>query len=115
MNSALDLTLTGLDLRPFSLCGAVDRSDDLSRQARHEGSHCLRGRTGTRSAQAAADAGISVADLATRDNFLNEDLVSWRSLQIDGMRYQMAPDGLRIERITVGAPYGRVVIGPRAG
>ena len=116
MNSALDLTLTGLDLP--ALQPYVAQSTDLT---------IYRGKLGMKGHIAYAGVpargqprlqltlGISVADLATRDNFLNEDLVSWRSLQIDGMRYQMAPDGLRIERITVGAPYGRVVIGPKGG
>ena len=116
MNSALDLTLTGLDLP--ALQPYVAQSTDLT---------IYRGKLGVKGHIAYAGApargqpklqltlAIGVADLATRDNILNEDLVSWRSLQIDGMRYQMAPDALRIDRIAVGAPYGRVVIGPKGG
>ncbi len=116
MNSALDLALTGLDLP--ALQPYLAKSTDLT---------IYRGKLGVKGHITYAGApakgqprlqlalGISVADLATRDNFLNEDLISWRSLQIDGMRYQMTPDALRIERITVGAPYGRVVIGPKGG
>jgi hypothetical protein len=116
MNSALDLTLSGLDLP--ALQPYVAQSTDL---AIYRGKLGVKGHVvytgvparGQPKLQLAL--GINVADLATRDNFLNEDLVSWRSLQIDGMRYQMAPDALHIERIAVGAPYGRVVIGPKGG
>ena len=116
MNSALELTLTGLDLP--ALQPYVAQSTDLT---------IYRGKLGVKGHITYAGApargqpklqlalGINVADLATRDNFLNEDLISWRSLQIDGMRYQMAPDALRIEHIAVGAPYGRVVIGAKGG
>ena len=116
MNSALDLTLTSLDLP--ALQPYVAQATDLT---------IYRGKLGVKGHIVYAGApahgqpklqlalGINVADLATRDNVLNEDLVSWHSLQIDGMRYQLAPDALRIERITIGAPYGRVVIGPKGG
>ena len=116
MNSALDLTLTSLDLP--ALQPYVAQATDLT---------IYRGKLGVKGHIVYAGApapgqprlqlalGINAADLATRDNFLNEELVSWHSLQIDGMRYQMAPDALRIEHITIGAPYGRVVIGPKGG
>jgi uncharacterized protein involved in outer membrane biogenesis len=58
---------------------------------------------------------IDVANLATRDNVTNDDFVSWRSLHIDDLRYQLAPDALSIARIVVRAPYGRVIIGAKGG
>ena len=114
MNSALDLTLTGLDLAPLQ--PYIAQSTDLTI---YRGKLGVKGRVAYAPAPARGEPrlqlalAINVADLATRDNFLNEDLVSWRSLQIDGMRYQMAPDALRIGHITVRAPYGRVVISPK--
>ncbi len=116
MDSALDLTLTGLDLP--ALQPYVAQSTDMT---------IYRGKLGVKGHIIYVGApirgqprlqlalGLSVADLATRDNLLNEDLVSWRSLQIDGIRYQMAPDALHIEHIAVGAPHARVVIGPKGG
>lgn len=113
LNSALDLTLTGLELAPLQ--PYIAQSTDLTI---YRGKLGVKGRIAYAAEPARGEPrlqlalAINVADLATRENFLNEDLVSWRSLQIDGMRYQMAPDALRIGHITVGAPYGRVVIGP---
>ena len=42
---------------------------------------------------------IDVSDVATRDDRMNEEFVSWHSLQLDAVRYQMAPDALSIGRI----------------
>lgn len=56
---------------------------------------------------------LDVEDLATRDNYLHEELASWRELRIDGLRYQMAPDALSIDRILARGAYGRVVVGPQ--
>jgi hypothetical protein len=58
---------------------------------------------------------VDVANLATRHNVTNDDFVSWRSLHIDDMRYQQAPDSLSIARIAVREPYGRVIIGAKGG
>ncbi len=58
---------------------------------------------------------VDVTDLATRDNVTNDDFVSWRSLHIDDLHYQLAPDALSIARIVVRAPYGRVIIGAKGG
>ena len=38
---------------------------------------------------------LDVTDLATRDNVTNDDFVSWHSLQIDDLHYQLAPDALQ--------------------
>jgi hypothetical protein len=58
---------------------------------------------------------VDVANLATRDDVTNDDFVSWRSLHIDNLRYQQAPDALSIARIAVRDPYGRVIIGAKGG
>jgi hypothetical protein len=116
MNAALDLTLTDLDLP--ALQPYVAQSTDLT---------IYRGKLGVKGHVAYASApargqpklqlalDINVGDLATRDNVLNEDLVSWRSLRIDGLSYQMTPDALRVGHVVVSAPYARVVISAQGG
>jgi uncharacterized protein involved in outer membrane biogenesis len=116
LDSALDLDLSGLDLPAFQ--PYVAQSTNLT---------LYRGRLGVKGHVAYAPASapgqpqlqaalaVELADLATRDNVMNEDLVSARALRIEGLHYQMAPDALRIERIVALAPYGRVVIGAQGG
>ncbi|HEV7986644.1 MAG TPA: DUF748 domain-containing protein, partial [Steroidobacteraceae bacterium] len=114
LDSALDLALSDLDLP--SLQPYVSQSTGLT---------IYRGRLGVKGHVAYAGApahgqpklqlalAIEVSDLATRDNLMNEDLVSWRSLRIDGLNYQMAPDALRIAHIAATGAYARVVVGPK--
>lgn len=116
LDSALDLTLSELDLP--SLQPYVSQSTQLT---------IYRGRLGAKGHVAYAGApargkpklqlalAIVVSDLATRDDLMNEDLVSWRSLRIDGLRYQMAPDALNIQHILAAGAFGRVVVGPKGG
>jgi hypothetical protein len=116
LDSALDLDLSGLDLPSFQ--PYIAQSTGLT---------LYRGQLGVQGHVAYAHAPahgqpqlqtaltVEVTDLATRDNIMNEDLVSWRSLRLEGLRYQMAPDALHIERIVAKAPYGRVVIGAQGG
>jgi hypothetical protein len=54
--------------------------------------------------------GIDVTDLGTRDNLLRAEFVSWKSLKIEGLRYQRAPDALDIERVSARGAYARVII-----
>jgi uncharacterized protein involved in outer membrane biogenesis len=56
-------------------------------------------------------ANIEVTDLATRDSVTNADLITWRALQIAGLRYRQAPAALQIERVQARGPYARVIIG----
>jgi hypothetical protein len=116
LNTALDLNLSEFDLP--ALQPYISQTTDLT---------LYRGRLGLKGHVAYAQSpargqpqlqlalAVDVANLATRDNLMNEDLVSWRSLHIDGLRYQMAPDALSIERIVASAPYGRVIIGAKGG
>ncbi len=53
---------------------------------------------------------IQVSDLATKDNFLNQDFIKWQLLKVSGLDYQMAPDKLSIKKIYALKPYGRVII-----
>jgi uncharacterized protein involved in outer membrane biogenesis len=53
-----------------------------------------------------------VTDLATRDNATNADFVSWSALQVSGLRYQMNPNALDIDRVYARGLYSRVIISP---
>ena len=55
--------------------------------------------------------GIQVTDLGTRDNATNTDFVTWKALQLVGLRFQLAPDALDIDQVRALGPYGRVIIG----
>jgi hypothetical protein len=116
LNSALDLSLSEFDLpvlQPY-----LSQSTQLT---------LYRGRLGLKGHVAYVQTpahgqpqlqlalAVDVTNLATRDNLTNEDLVSWRSLRLEGLRYQMSPDALNIERVLAIAPYGRVIIGAKGG
>jgi hypothetical protein len=55
--------------------------------------------------------GIQVTDLATRDNATGTDFITWKALQVVGLRFQRAPDALNIDQVRALGAYGRVVIG----
>lgn len=61
--------------------------------------------------QMSAAGGLDVADLRTVDDDLKQDFIKWQRLHIAGFRYVSSPASLRIEHITVVAPYARVIIG----
>jgi len=116
LDSALDLDLSGLDLPAFQPYVAQSTNLTLYRGRLGVKGHVAYAHASTPGQpQLQAALAVELADLATRDNVMNEDLVSARSLRIDGLHYQMAPDALRIERIVALAPYGRVVIGAQGG
>lgn len=52
-----------------------------------------------------------IADLMTHDTVLNNQFVSWKSVQVSGLKYQSNPDALDIDRVDAKGAYGRVVIG----
>ena len=58
-----------------------------------------------------ASGGLDVDDLRTVDDDLKQDFIKWQRLHIAGFRYAASPASLRIEHITVVAPYARVIIG----
>jgi len=55
--------------------------------------------------------GLDVDELRTVDDDLKQDFIKWQRLHIAGFRYASSPASLRIEHITVVAPYARVIIG----
>jgi uncharacterized protein involved in outer membrane biogenesis len=58
-----------------------------------------------------ASGGLDVDGLRTVDDDLKQDFIKWQRLHIAGIRYASRPASLRIEHITVIAPYARVIIG----
>jgi hypothetical protein len=58
-----------------------------------------------------ATGGLDVDDLRTVDDDLKQDFIKWQRLHIAGVRYASSPSSLRIDHITVVAPYARVIIG----
>jgi uncharacterized protein involved in outer membrane biogenesis len=55
--------------------------------------------------------GVDLSDLATRDNVSNADFITWKALQLVGIKFQLDPNALDVDQVrTVGA-YGRVIIG----
>ena len=58
-----------------------------------------------------ASGGLDIDDLRTVDDDLKQDFIKWQRLHIAGIRYASSPASLRIEHITVVAPYARVIIG----
>ena len=55
------------------------------------------------------DGSASVTAMAVRDS-AGDPLLSWRSAQIDGIRYSLTPDLLRIRRMRFDQPFARIAI-----
>jgi hypothetical protein len=53
---------------------------------------------------------VSITDLQTRDRPLKEDLVNWKSLDVNGIRYSSVPAKLSIREIVARQPYLRLVL-----
>jgi hypothetical protein len=53
---------------------------------------------------------VTVSRFASVDNARNRDLVNFRELKVENLRYAMAPDSVDIERIGVEEPYARVIV-----
>jgi len=105
----LMLELTGLPLVPFQ--PYVARSADLQIRS---GSAGLAGRLVFAAQEASPRLGfegsLSVDDLATIDNALEEDLLKWKRLTLDGLSVQIQPTSLGIENITAEEPYVRAIV-----
>jgi uncharacterized protein involved in outer membrane biogenesis len=54
---------------------------------------------------------IQVTDLGTRDNTTGTDFITWKALQVVGLRFQLVPDALDIDQVRALGAYGRVIIG----
>jgi uncharacterized protein involved in outer membrane biogenesis/microcystin-dependent protein len=116
LSAALDLELSEFDLPPLQPYLSQATAIALYRgRLGVKGHVAYSGSPARGEPQLALNLAVDVTNLATRDNTMNEDLLSWRSLHIEGLRYQLAPDRLSIARIEVREPYARVVIAAKGG
>jgi uncharacterized protein involved in outer membrane biogenesis len=53
---------------------------------------------------------VTVSRFASVDNARNRDLVNFREVKVEKLRYAMAPDSVAIERIGIEEPYARVIV-----
>jgi uncharacterized protein involved in outer membrane biogenesis len=53
---------------------------------------------------------IVLTDFKSTDNALDEDFVNFGRVQVEKLRYDAAPDSVRIDRILIREPYSRVII-----
>ncbi len=53
---------------------------------------------------------VSVDHLHTVDDVLHDDFIDWQRLEIRGLNYHRAPDGLAVAEVVVRKPYARVII-----
>ena len=53
---------------------------------------------------------VVIDDFRSIDNGIRQDLINFRRLQLQKLRYEMAPDALNIDLVRVGSPYARVII-----
>ncbi|NJD31807.1 MAG: DUF748 domain-containing protein, partial [Gammaproteobacteria bacterium] len=55
---------------------------------------------------------VAIDGFRSIDNALDQDLVSFKRLELSKLRFAMAPDSLTIDRVLVHQPYARVIISP---
>ena len=108
LTAALDLQLQELNLTPVQpyLDGGTDlllESGALSTQGRVELS-------GTDPLELSFAGDLEVTDLRTRDRPLKEDFVTWKSLEVNGLRYTSEPSRLDIREVVAHRPYMRLIL-----
>jgi hypothetical protein len=62
-------------------------------------------------AKLAYDGSVQIEDFATVERSGNEDLLKWKSLNLDGVQFALQPMHLRINEITLADFYSRLVLG----
>jgi hypothetical protein len=106
-----DIELSAIDLTVLQPYVAKESSMTLV-----SGALGLKGKLNYAPAEPAAkldfEADVTVSDLHTVDNALEEDFIKWGRLQLDGLRYRSVPEGLRIRTVTAQSPYVRLIIAP---
>ncbi len=55
---------------------------------------------------------VAIDGFRSVDNALQQDLVSFKRLELSKLRYAMGPDSLTIDRVLVRQPYARVIVSP---
>ncbi|MGE0115432.1 MAG: DUF748 domain-containing protein [Steroidobacteraceae bacterium] len=111
LSSQLKLKLTHFALADMQNY-AAEATDMLisSGQLNADGEIYYKGKAKNRNPGIKFTGNMEIADLSTQDKAEGKDFIKWQSLQLQNMRYSMAPDALEIEHIVARQPYGRVVI-----
>jgi len=109
LQASLDVEVDALDLAPAQAylvrhSGVDLKSGELSASLRVEYE-----RTEGSSTRISGDA--TIADLRTRDRARKEDLLTWKRLDLRGLRYADRPAGLKIGQITATGPFLRLILG----
>jgi uncharacterized protein involved in outer membrane biogenesis len=65
---------------------------------------------GSRPSQLSFAGDVDVRNLHSTDNALNESFVDFGRVQVQKLRYEMAPDSVQIDRIVVKDPYARMIV-----
>lgn len=75
------------------------------------GAASVQGKVGIRSGRPATtfDGAAQVTNVAVRDS-AGDPLLSWKNLQVSGIRYTASPDLLRIRRMRFARPFARIAI-----
>jgi uncharacterized protein involved in outer membrane biogenesis len=66
---------------------------------------------GATPAKVAYEGGLQVADFASVEKDASEDLLRWKSLDLGGVQFNLEPMQLRINEITLGEFYARLILG----
>src|SRR5262249_26339773 len=66
---------------------------------------------GATPAKVAYEGGVQVADFASVEKDASEDLLKWKSLDLGGVQFNLEPMQLRINEISLGEFYARLILG----
>ena len=66
---------------------------------------------GATPAKVAYEGGVQVADFASVEKDASEDLLKWKSLDLGGVQFNLEPMQLRINEISLGDFYARLILG----
>jgi hypothetical protein len=112
LRAALDFSLSGLDLPALQPYVAQATRMTIYRGRLASDGHVEYAAVPAKAApRLKLQLGAQVTDLATRDNVLNADFISWRALRLVNVRFQQQPDALEIARISLNGANARVIIG----
>lgn len=108
----LQVAVTGFPLR-----SAQPYMDHLNRIAILSGEVDAKGRFrfntfGKAGPLARYEGSATIRDFRTVDKKLHEDLLRWRTLQLEALRYDMMPSRLETHRVAIDGGFIRFVVGP---
>lgn len=110
LNAQLAIDLTG-----FALPVLQPYLEQVTAMTLHSGSLGVKGDVSYAAARQTAaqlkfNGEVQVADLRTTDQFVDEDFVKWRNLAVTGIRFELNPDRLTIDRVVARQPFATVII-----